>query len=508
MSKGIEQFKPVGVVLEAAVFICGAVVMVYEINGSRILAPYIGTSTYVWTSLIGVILGALSVGYWIGGRTADRHPNVAVLASVIFAAGGLVSLTILIKDVVLAGIAAMPAGLEIRSFLGALFLFAPASVAFGFVLPYAAKLRLRDLEHAGGTVGRLYALSTVGSIVGTFATGFFLLPFIGSTRILYLVAAALFVVSFALVPFAFTRERLGSLVLFALAAAASEATAALQFRTNGVIDLDTEYSHIRIFESTDETGRRFRAIATDPYTAQSAIYLESDDLVFRYTRFYHLVRHFKPDHRRTLMIGGAGYTFPREYLRTYPRSTIDVVEIDPGMTRIAREHFRLTDDPRMQIIHEDARTFLNAYYGEKYDAIFMDAFGSLFTVPYHLTTIEAVRKMREALADDGVVIFNIGSSLSGDGSPFLRAELATYRAMFPYVQVFKVRPENADETLQNLIIVATKTEPLMEPRDAEVAELLSRRYTIPIHLDLPVLTDELAPVEYYNSFAQNQYRRN
>ena len=133
-------------VLEVTVFVCGAVVMIYEIIGSRVVSPFIGTSIYVWTSLIGVILASLSLGYWLGGRIADKRPDIKVLALVIFIAGGAVALTILIKDVILAFVATAPAGLEIKSVLAALLLFAPGSVALGFVTPYAIRLKMHSVS--------------------------------------------------------------------------------------------------------------------------------------------------------------------------------------------------------------------------------------------------------------------------------------------------------------------------------------------------------------------------
>lgn len=493
-------------ILETAVFICGAVVMIYEIIGSRIVAPYIGTSVYVWTSLIGVILASLSLGYWLGGRIADRKPDVKVLASVIFVAAGLVSLTILVKDVVLSAVGSMQVGLELRSLFASLFLFAPASVALGFVSPYAVRLKSVSLEESGKTVGRLYALSTVGSIVGTFAAGFFLIPFVGSVRTLYLIAASLFLVSLLLAPFAFTRANFSAVVLFIFGVTSSEATAVLVGRANDLHDIDTEYSRIQVFQTTDvKTGRPMRALATDPFSVQSAIYLDGDDLALRYTRFYHLVKTFHPDLRRSLMIGGAGYTFPQEYLRAYPNATIDVVEIDPGVTRIATEYFRLVPTDRMSIIHEDGRLFLNRSVGDQYDAVFMDAFGSLFSVPFHLTTIEAVRNVDRVLNDDGIVIFNLGSALRGPSSRFLLAELATYRSVFADVQVFKVNPDYSDDRVQNLMIVACKTACHTDGPDD--MGLLSYRYTADLPSEESLLTDDLAPVEYYNSFGQNMYRR-
>ncbi len=188
-------------VLELTVFVCGALVMIYEIIGSRILSPHIGTSTYTWTSLIGVILAALSLGYWLGGKAADRKPDIKILASSIFIAGGLVSVTILFKYSLLSVIAASTLPIEIKAVLAAIFLFAPASIFLGFVIPYAVKLKTESLNDMGKTVGRLYALSTIGSILGTFSAGFFLIPFVGSTRTLYFIAAGLFLLSILLATF-------------------------------------------------------------------------------------------------------------------------------------------------------------------------------------------------------------------------------------------------------------------------------------------------------------------
>src|SRR5215204_5734166 len=490
--------------LEVAVFVCGALVMVYEIIGSRIVAPYIGTSTYIWTSLIGVILAALSLGYWIGGRMADKRPGVKVLAAAIFLACGAVSLTVLIKDLILSAIHAAGGPLELRSVAAAALLFAPASVLLGFVTPYAVKLRTLSLADSGKTVGRLYALSTVGSIAGTFAAGFFLIPFVGSTRTLYLIAASLFAVSLLLAPLAFTRTNVTILTVFIFGIGGTELMAYYMRTAHNLIDLDTEYSRVQIYEATHpETGRPYRAIATDPFFAQSAIYLDDGSAVFEYPKFFHLVQYFKPDQQNTLMIGGAGYTFPREYVKAYPQGHIDVVEIDARMTEIAKQRFGLVEDPRLKSFHEDGRIFLNDSDNGKYDAVFIDAFGSMFSIPYHLTTVEAVQQMHRVLKDDGVVIVNIGSAFTGPASHFLQAELSTYKAVFRDVLLFKVRPEKADADLQNVILVACRSTCRTAELDSSLGEhhfissLLRRRYSGYENeaASAPVLTDDLAPVE-------------
>ncbi len=499
-------------VLEIAVFVCGALVMIYEIIGSRILSPHIGTSTYVWTSLIGVILAALSLGYWLGGKWADRQPDVKILATVIFLAGGAVGATILLKDVVLVGIAQMQTVLEVKSVLAALLLFAPASVLLGFVTPYAVKLKMAELADAGKTVGRLYALSTVGSIAGTFLAGFFLIPFLGSARTLYLIGALLIAVSLMLAPFAFRVLHLAVVLTLLLGIGSSELMSAQLRKANNLYDIDTQYSRIQVYDAVINKNKdRVRELATDPFTVQSIMYLDRDDQAAEYIGYYHLVRHFKPDFQHSLIIGGAGYSFPKDYLKKYPGKEIDVVELDPQVTQIARDHFRLQDSPAMKIFHEDGRIFLNHAESQKYDAVFLDAFASLFNIPFQLTTIEAVRQMDRVLKDDGVVIFNLVNAVKGDSSRFLQAELNTYRQVFPKVYVFKVQENRADNIIQNLIIIACKKADAVTfaSADAELDKPL--KHVLPdsrmqVSEQFAVLTDDLAPVEYYNSSFQNFIR--
>jgi spermidine synthase len=337
-----------------------------------------------------------------------------------------------------------------------------------------------------------------------------LIPFVGSTRTLYIIAGSLILLSLVLAPFALRASSFGVLALFAVSILGSEAATFYARRSMGIRDIDTQYSRVRIFPGTEaKTGRPIRAMATDPHFVQSVIYLDGQDLYAKYTRFYHLVRHFRPDFQTSLMIGGAGYTFPRNYLLAYPHASIDVVEIDPAMTELAREHFGLVDDQRLSVIHEDGRVFLNRAPASAYDAVFIDAFGSLFSVPYQLTTVEAVREIGRVLDERGVVIFNVGSAIQGDLNRFLEAEIAAYRTVFRTVYLFKVNPDYSDEQTQNVMIVACKTECSGDrpAGDEEIARMLRQIYTGEIWVDTPVLTDDLAPVEYYNSFGQNSQGR-
>ncbi len=504
--KTCRTSTPPGAILEITLFVCGAVVMIYEITGARLLAPHIGTSTYIWTSLIGVILAALSLGYWLGGQAADRQAEMKVLAGVLFLAGGAVAVTIFAGDYLLSLIAASSLILQLQSMLAAILLFAPAAVLLGFVTPYAVRLKMSTLADSGRIVGRLYAISTLGSIVGTFLAGFYLIPFVGASRTLYLIAGCLLVLAALLVPFALNRTRTVVLLLFLAGTCAREIRGLYLARAHDIYQTDTEYSAVRIYPSTEPaSGRLVRNLTIDPHYNQSRMYLDSDELVSPYTRYYHLIRHFRQGFSQTLMIGGAGYSFPKAYLQSYPSARLDVVEIDPGMTAIARRFFRLEDDPRLCIHHQDGRVYLNRAEAGRYDAVLLDAFGSLFSVPFQLTTIEAVRQIHRVLKDDGVVVFNIGGALSGPASGFFQAELATYQAVFPQVYVFKVLPAMGDAEVQNLMLVACRGRepiPLQSP-DAEIAVMLARHHDVAGLAQRPVLTDDLAPVEHYNSFAQN-----
>jgi spermidine synthase len=495
-----------GGILELTLFVCGALVMIYEITGARLLAPHIGTSTYIWTSMIGVILAALSLGYWIGGQAADRGASLSGLARVLFLAGGAVTVTIFAGELLLTIIAAAPIILQIQAVLAAALLFAPAAVLLGFVTPYAVRLRISSLADSGRIVGRLYAISTIGSIVGTFLAGFYLLPFLGAGRTLYLVAGCLLVLATILAPFSLQWRR-GAIVVFYLAAiAAQELRTVYLAKAHDVVQINTQYSTVQIFTSTDyRTGKPVRNLTIDPHYTQSRMYLDSDELVSPYTRYYHLIRHFRPGFAETLMIGGAGYSFPKAYLQRYPQARIEVVEIDPGMTALARRFFRLEEDPRLAIHHLDGRVYLNRAESGSYDAVLLDAFGALFSVPFQLTTVEAVRQIHRVLKDDGVVIFNIGGALTGPASAFFQAELATYRAVFPQVHVFKVLPEMADSQVQNLMLVACRSAApvALHSPDPEVAGWLANRVEVAGDAPWPILTDDLAPVEHYNAYAQN-----
>lgn len=179
MMKKINKYK-----LEITVLVSGAIVMIFELVGSRILGPYLGSSIFIWTSLIGVILGSLSLGYYWGGKKADKKADMDSLSLIIFYAASFIALTTLLKGGLLLFLTNRIDDLRTVSVIGSIILFAPANVFLGMISPYVVKLKLKNLDISGETVGNLYALSAIGSIVGTFLAGFYLIPNFGTNKLL------------------------------------------------------------------------------------------------------------------------------------------------------------------------------------------------------------------------------------------------------------------------------------------------------------------------------------
>ena len=476
--------------------------MIVELDGSRIIAPYFGTSLYVWTSIIGVILGSLSLGYWWGGKLADKKPELKSLSKILFIAGLSIGALAILKDPLLANLQDSIKDIRYGSVVSSILFFALPSIMLGMVSPYAAKLKIKALTNSGSTVGNLYAISTVGSIIGTFLAGFYLIPAMGNTRILILVSAILIVISIYAYVGALVKK-LAIMALLFLFAGLSIFSDDLNVKA-GYLDIDSQYNRILVSPAKDSaTGRPIRTLYTDPFGIQSAMFTDADnDLVFKYAKYFRLATHFNPEIKKALMLGGGAYTFAHDFLEKNPSATIDVVEIDPAFTKVAQDYFNLKDDPRMKIIHEDGRIFLNQNE-EKYDVIYIDTFKSL-TPPFQLTTKEAVQKTYDRLNDGGVVMINLVSSINGGKSEFLKALNSTYLTVFPQVYVLPIISAKTDVS-QNIIMVAIKSEqkPIFTSNDAKENNYLSHVYEGKIG-EGKILTDDYAPVE---NLMQSVYTR-
>ncbi|MBQ7262558.1 MAG: fused MFS/spermidine synthase, partial [Synergistaceae bacterium] len=271
------------------------------------------------------------------------------------------------------------------------------------------------------------------------------------------------------------------------------------------VHIDTRYNHISIVESRMSDGRRVRIMMTDPDGAQSVMCVESPtDLISDYTKFYDLAFHFKPDAKKILMLGGGGWCVPRHVLAERDVS-FDVVELDPGMTEAARTYFGVPDGPAVQIYHEDARTFLARAARDglgPWDAVFMDVFGSWYSIPFHMATVEAAGRVRDVLAPDGVLVVNVISALYGPRSGVFHGIWSAFSRAFPKMMIFPASapdPRYA-QARQNLMIVALRSDadpPVPPVPEPGIARLLSHQWIEPFVPDprVPAFTDAFAPVE-------------
>lgn len=465
--------------------------MVFELVGSRILAPYLGTSTFVWASLIGIVLGSMSAGYWLGGMLSDRRPRARVLFVVISVTAALFVLINLLKEDVLIFLMRQVINLKLNAVISSLLLFSVPSLLLGMVSPYAVKLKIQNIKSAGRTVGNLYALSTLGSIAGTFLAGFVLIPLLGNTKIIYLLALVLLATALLLLPQMKQKMQYTALVVLILA---GTGYAFSSFEHNPK-HFDTQYNRVFVYEyKHNPTGKKIRVLQLNNHI-NSGMFLSDDSLVYEYTKYYELGQHFNPGFEQSLMLGGGAYSYPKRYLKKHPQAEIDVVEIDSELTAIAKKYFRLEDSPRLQIFHEDARTFINRSE-KKYDNIYFDLVKSPYSAPYQLSTIETARRIHQLLKPEGVVIMNLISSIEGKSSRFLKSQYATYQQVFPQVFLFPVIDPSDKELVQNIMLIALKKEeePSFSSPDSLLNALLNHRYQGELSGTAQIFSDDYAPV--------------
>lgn len=468
--------------------------MALELAGSRVMAPYVGTTIFVWTSIIGVIMASLSIGYWLGGKIADQKKDEVTLGRIILAASFAIAILASVDNIILENIHTL--SVEIESLMGSIILFAPASIFLGMVSPYAAKLRLDKKETAGRTVGNLYAISTAGSILGTFLAGFYLIAFLGNRQILVLLSLALFLLALSLRPF---RQRPLITIICAAALCFLLLLSLGSKLSNTIKEIDTKYARYIIGETNEFSGekRSVRVLATSYFEWQSVFYADNFEPVDNYTSYFRLADYFNSDVEKGLALGGGAFSYPRIYAKEHPKGTLDVIEIDPELVPIAEEYFHFQKPSNMNIYHKDARDYLN-HNENIYDAIYVDVFNTF--IPFHVTTREAVERIYQSLDDKGVVVVNIISSLEGDNSKFFKAEYATYKEYFPNLYVFAVTDNNDGQVIQNVMLVASKdNQRLGLDKDNPVyGKYFKNLWAKDITLDIPPLTDNFAPTDQYS----------
>lgn len=481
MNKLLEIFRANRIL--TVVFINGMVIMMIELSGTRILAPFFGSSLYVWTGVIGVILACLSFGYWYGGKLADEQPKLLILARIVLIAAIVLLITRIFQVQLLQFIKGSSSNLLLGSFLAAVILFAPLTILLGMISPFGARLQIKNVKTSGGQVGKVYAAGTIGSIVGTFLTGYLLFSLFGNSVIVLFCVVLLLVVATLAAPRNDVALKLLIIIVTVVLMFSPRFLKPLQ--ANLRVDEDSSYNRILVYD-TMMYERKLRVLQTDGIGVQSGIDLETQTLPFRYLQMFEQISDNKGKDKKSLLIGGGAYTFPLVVNKKNPEQKIDIVEIDPKLTDVAKREFGYIVARNSQVFHEDGRTFL-ARNKQKYDVIYMDAFNSL-SVPFQLTTREAIEDISRSLTLDGIVVANIISPAKGEYS-FLQVQAATYKEKFKYLKAFVVDKNVAKSTRQNVILVASN-----QPINVGANSMFDGEISLNSSGKM-ILTDDYAPVE-------------
>jgi spermidine synthase len=494
--------------------ISGALIMVVEVLGSRVIGPFFGVSLFVWTSLIAVTLISLSLGYAIGGYIADKRGTAEYLFGIILLAGVAVLLIPFLKSEVLKF--CVPLGLRWGAFVSTALLFGPALFLLGCVSPYLIKIAASELKSIGRTVGGFYALSTVGSVIGTVLTGFFLIAYLGVDNIFYLVGTLL--VLLALIFFVFFRQIrwAASLVALPLLIFLTE-TDAIPSRVmkNGtrvtlVASHDSYYGSLKVVEYS-YGNRRTRELIIDGLI-QGGIDVSTGQSIYAYTYYLTLLPYaLHAEIEGALVIGmGAGIVprwFERQGIRT------DVVDIDPTVFDYARRFFDVQVSGREFV--QDARYFAQTSK-DKYDVVVLDVFNG-DTTPAHLLSLESLRLLGERLADRGLLAINLVGSLYADN--YMTASIVkTLRKVFDQVDVYPT-VDLAETGGGNLAVIAyqgTRRQADFSRIDGfdishyardYVVENLGGRFEFPEGTPALVLTDDYNPVDFFDADLKEDVRR-
>ena len=494
--------------------LCGAIVMVVEVLGSRVIGPFFGVSLFVWTSLITVTLVALAVGYAFGGWLADRQDSPGTLYGIVLAAGVCVLAIPLLQATVLKACAGL--GLRLGALVSSGVLFGPALFLLGCVSPFLVRLVANEMKSLGRTVGGLYARSTAGSCIGTVVTGFFLIGELGVSRI-FLLAGILLCALGAGYFLAFRRNWVAALLLplsiFLVPADVLPAKTLADGTQAKVIEKrDSFYGNLRVVDYSF-ANRHTRELLIDGLI-QGGGDVATGLSIYEYAYpMQFLPRALYPEGRRSLVIGlGAGFV-PRWYAAQ--GIATEVVDIDPQVLSLARKHFSFPAGIPVHI--EDARHFL-AQSRASYDYIVLDVFNG-DTTPGHLLSVEAMRLLAERLNQQGVLAINLVGSLQREN--FMTASvIRTLQTVFDQVDIYPVIAQDALEKSGNLVVIAYRgaprtpdaavyaNEPVHPMARDLVGHALVNRFSFPPGTPAIILTDDFNPIDLRDLWMKEDVRRN
>ncbi len=485
-------------------FVVGAAALGAEISAARLLAPYFGASTIIWANTIATVLVALSVGYWLGGKIADRRSDLRGLCVIVLVAGGLLALVPLAANPFLRlsvkALGSISVGGFLGSLVGVLVLVAVPVLLLGTVAPYANRLSVQRVSDTGTVTGQLYAISTAGSLLGTFASALLLIPLIGTHR-----TFLVFAFSLALVALPGLGRRVFALVPLAIAALAAIPPSAVGSDVRGarvIFETETQYQYVRVLQFRN--GVRWLqlnegvAVHSEyrPWTYLTGGYWD-DFLVLP-------LAGQRGVPRRIAILGDAAGTVARAYGHYFPSTRVDAVELDGELSTVGKRYFAL-GGPHLHLYTADARPWLAAS-NARYDAIFVDAYRQPY-IPFYLVTREFFESVRSHLRPGGVVVINVGH-VPGDDQ-LEKVVSATAGAVFPDVARDPVSSGNSlvvasTGALSGGRIVQAASSPWLPPVLDGVADTVGARLG-PGLRGGPVYTDDRAPVEWLTDLSLFRY---
>ncbi len=422
---GAVQTRPIRpAALYGLVFFAGTGSMATEMCASRLLAPYFGSSTMIWANIIGLILVALSLGYWLGGRLADRWPSKRLLGFLVLA-GAIITAAIPFMakpflDVTINGIDSVSTGAVLGSFFASVVLFVPSVLLLGTVSPFAIRIGISDMDKAGSTAGRVFALSTAGSLIGTFFPAIVTIPLVGTQRTLIGAAVVIAAAACLLLGWRWIALPLVIAGLIAIPPGAVKATAGLLY------EKESRYQFVQVVQRDDDARLLY---LNEGFAVHSIWYPDTVLTGGEWDMFLTVPPLMDRPVKRIAILGNAAGTTARSFGVYYPDVTIDGVEIDPEVNAVAKKYFGEGDNPRLNVVTADARPFLQSA-DEKYDLIFIDAYRQPY-VPFYLATADFFKLCRDHLAPDGIVALNI-STVPGDDR-LSRGVAGTLATQFPLV---------------------------------------------------------------------------
>ncbi|MBV8445497.1 MAG: fused MFS/spermidine synthase [Candidatus Dormibacteraeota bacterium] len=485
-------------VLPVAVFTAGAASLAVEICASRLLGPYFGNSTVVWANVIGLILVYLAVGYWLGGRIADRHPTRRALGTVLLLAAAATAVLPFVAhpflQLALQAFAALSVGAVVGSFFAVLALFSIPVSLLGMVSPFALRLSITDITRAGTIGGRLSSLATVGAIAGTFGSALVLVPAVGTQRTLLIAALAAALASLPL--------------LLRAAAPLAVVIAALLLIPPGLVkpsigviaERETEYQYVQVVrDSTGKVVMRFDEGVADQSVYRSWTALTGGEWDMPLVVPPLMSRQL----RSVLVIGNAGGTTARVLATEHPGIRIDGVELDPEVTELARQYMGLDTIPGLRVITADGRAYLDTT-SQRYDLIVVDAYRQTY-IPFYMATEEFFSLLRSHLEPGGAIALNV-ERVPGDDR-LVQAIAGTVAAAFPQAWVWPALRFNELVVGLDEPITAATIPLRMEslpPAAVSLAPLVDGEIS-PAARSADPMTDDQAPVEWLTDRAVLAY---